>query len=591
MSSPQKFANLVDLFEKSCQSFASNDLFGTKKNGTWQWISYAEVKRRVDLARAGLAGLGVGPGDKVAIIANNRVEWAVLAYATYGLGAAFVPMYEAQHYEDWQFIVEDCEAKILVVANQTIFGKVERMLTEIPTLKHIVNLDGDASQATSYVHLLAEGEKKPVAATHPASSDVAGLIYTSGTTGKPKGVLLTHSNLASNVSAVQDFFPAAADDRSLSFLPWAHSFGQTCELHLMLSVGASMALNSATDKLIEELGEVKPTMLFSVPRIFNRLYDVINKQIAERPPFIQAIFHDALKAAGKKRDGQSLSLAEKIKYAFADKFIFSKPRARLGGRLRYAASGGAALSKDVAEFIDGLGITVYEGYGLTETSPIATTNSPQGRKIGSVGRPIPGVRIEIDKKVTGDDKNGEILVYGHNVMKGYYKRDDENALVLTGDGGFRTGDMGHVDAEGFLWITGRIKEQYKLENGKYVVPSPIEEDLKLSPFITNIMIHGQNKPFNVAVIVPDEATVKKFASEQNLGGSYEELLKTPQVKDKIASELDTFSKNLKGFDKIKKFILIPEDFSVQNDMLTPSLKLKRRNVIKQWGDEIEKLYK
>jgi len=586
-----KFNSLVDLFEKSCQSYGSRDLFGTKRDGAWNWISYAEVKRRVDDARGGLAALGVGKGDKVGIIANNRVEWAVMAYATYSLGAAFVPMYEAQHAEEWSFIVNDCSAKVLVVASRAIYEKVKGLPSTIESLKHVVCLEGDASDASSYAHLLDQGKKAPVAPFFPESGDLAGLIYTSGTTGLPKGVLLSHGNFSSNVSAVHEIFPMDSNDRSLSFLPWAHSFGQTCELHCLLSMGASIALNSAVDKLVDELGEVKPTLLFSVPRIFNRLYDVINKGVSERPAPLQALFKSALRTASARRDGKPVSLVDSVKFTIADKLIFSKARARLGGRLRYAFSGGAALSRDVAEFIDNLGIVVYEGYGLTETSPIANANCPSGRKIGSVGRAIPGVKIVIDKSVTGDEKNGEIVVYGPNIMQGYHNRPEENDKVLMPDGGFRTGDMGNIDADGFLWITGRIKEQYKLENGKYVVPSPLEEQLKLSPFITNVMIFGDNKPFNVALIVPDQGSLTKWAAANGVSGSFEEMLKNDKVKQKMGQELDTFGKEFRAFDRVKKFAMIPEDFTVQNEMLTPSMKLKRRKVLEKWGAEIEALYK
>jgi long-chain acyl-CoA synthetase len=393
------------------------------------------------------------------------------------------------------------------------------------------------------------------------------------------------------VSAVHQIFPMDAADRSLSFLPWAHSFGQTCELHCLLSMGASMALNSVVEKLVDELSEVKPTLLFSVPRIFNRLYDKITKDISSKPAPIQVLFKGALRTAAAKRDGKPVGVADKIKLAIADKLIFTKVRGRLGGNLKYAFSGGAALSKEVAEFIDGLGILVYEGYGLTETSPIATANCPSGRKIGSVGKAIPDVKIVIDKTVTGDDKNGEIIVHGPNIMQGYHNRPDENEKVLMPDRGFRTGDMGHVDSDGFLWITGRIKEQYKLENGKYVVPSPLEEQLKLSRFITNVMIFGDNKPFNVALIVPDPDSLKEWASANGVSGSIEELVKNDKVKQKVGQELEEYSKEFRAFDKIKKFALIPEDFTVQNEMLTPSMKLKRRNVLKKWGAEIEALYR
>jgi long-chain acyl-CoA synthetase len=584
------FTSIVDLFEQSVKKFADRELFGVKKDGVWSFVTYADVKKSVDKARAGLAAIGFKAGDRLAIIANNRVEWAVAAYAANGLGGAVVPMYEVQHAEEWEFIINDCSATVLLVANKKILAKIKAFSDKLTTLEHTICIEGPASEEGSYAWLLEQGKAADVAPIEPDSKDTACFIYTSGTTGQPKGVILSHGNIISNVNGVQDLLDVTPADRSLSFLPWAHSFGFTCELHHMVSRGASMALNSAVENLVAELAEVKPTMLYAVPRIFNRIYDSVSKQMAEKSPLIQGLFKDGLRLSNKARDGEALSAVENVKLWIAKKVIFSKIIAKFGGNLKYAFSGGAALSKDVANFIDGMGIVVYEGYGLTETSPIATANSPKGRRVGSVGKPIPGVEIIIDKKATGDETNGEILVKGPNIMQGYHKRQEENDAVLMADGSFRTGDMGHVDSDGFLWITGRIKEQYKLENGKYIVPSPLEEELKLSPWIINVMIHGANKPFNVALIVPDPDTVKKWAAAEGVSGSYEEILEDKKTLKKMGEELEKASAAFRGIDKVKKFALVSEDFSTTNDMLTPSLKLKRRNVIKKYNDKIEALY-
>jgi long-chain acyl-CoA synthetase len=257
--------------------------------------------------------------------------------------------------------------------------------------------------------------------------------------------------------------------------------------------------------------------------------------------------------------------------------------------MKYAVSGAAALAPEIAEFVDALGITVYEGYGLTETSPIVSVNLPGARKMGTVGRPVDGVRVVIDRSVTGDEKSGEIVVYGPNVMQGYHNRPEDTRAVFTPDGGFRTGDLGYLDEEGYLCITGRIKEQYKLENGKFVVPSPLEEKLKLSPFIANVMIYGDNKPFNVAVVVPNVDTMREWATTHGLG-NHQDLLVNPKVRDKIKEELDKYSEGFKGYERIRAFALVGEDFTQQNDLLTPKLSLKRRNVLQKWGNEIQRLY-
>jgi long-chain acyl-CoA synthetase len=601
MASSGHFDTIVDIYKQSIPAFATRPLFGVKKAGAWSWMTYAEFGKAVDRARRGLGELGVGKGDKVAIIANNRPEWAVAAYATYGRAAAFVPMYEQQPEKDWEYMVKDSETKVLFVATIAIYEKIKYFLTSIPTLEHIVVLEeavepGPREKASSYADLLALGDKAPAGDAYvlPTKDDVAGFIYTSGTTGTPKGVILSHSNIASNVNAVEAIFPMAPDDRSLSFLPWAHSFGQTCELHALFSRGASMGLAESVEKIIDNLAEVQPTLLFSVPRIFNKLYAAVQKQLASKPPFIQKMVKSALKASGKKRDEKPLSIGEKLVIALTDKLVFSKVRARFGGRLKYAFSGGAAISKDVAEFIDSLGVTVYEGYGLTETSPISTANCPGHRRIGSVGRAIPHVRVEIDSTAGGGEKNGykegEIVVYGPNIMVGYHNRPEDNAAVFTEGRGFRTGDMGYVDSEGYVYITGRIKEQYKLENGKYVVPTPLEEELKLSPYVANVMVYGDNRPFNVALIVLNVDAVKSWAAKEGVSIPEGGLLTHEKVRALMKGEVERYSEKFKGFESVREFALIDQDFTTDNGMLTPSLKLKRRKVLEEFGPVLDTLY-
>ena len=586
-----KFENLVDMFERSAKAYGPRELFGTKKNGQWGWTTYAELGTLVESFRGGLAALGIKHGDRVCIISNNRVEWAVVAYACLGLGAAVVPMYEAQLAKEWAFIAKDCEAVAFVTANKEIHEKARAVLADAPSVKHLIGFGLPSEDPLSYEAILAAGKAAPSPSIHPEPADTACFIYTSGTTGNPKGVILSHANIVSNINAVQSMLPIGGDDRSLSFLPWAHSFGHTCELHTLLSRGASMALCEAVDKIIPNLAEVKPTLLMSVPRIFNKIYDGVNKQMTEKPAVVRSLFQAGIRAANKQRKGGALSLLEKATLAIADRVVFSKIRLKFGGRLKYAFSGGSALSKDIAEFIDALGITVYEGYGLTETSPIATVNRPGGHRIGSVGQALPGVKILIDKTKAEDGKTGEVIVDGPNVMVGYHNRDQDNKDVFTETRAFRTGDLGYLDDDGFLYITGRIKEQYKLENGKYVAPAPLEEYLKLSPFIINAMVYGDNKLFNVALIVPDLAAVKKWAAAAGLSTeSDEKLLAHAKVKEMLQGEVDKASSNFKGFERVKKIALTAEDFTTENGMLTPSLKVKRRFVWQQYGKQIESLY-
>ncbi len=582
------FENLVQIYERSCREFADRQLFGVKQGTEWRWITYREFGALVEAFRGGLASLGVGRGDVVAIVANNRVEWAVACYATYGLGAAYVPMYQDQLDKEWQFILGDCRAKVAIGATGAITEKLRRMQPELPALQHIVGLELPASDDHSYAALLEAGRAHPVAAVSPSPDDVAGLIYTSGTTGMPKGVILSHGNITSNVNAIHQVFEFQPDDRSLAFLPWAHSFGQTCELHCLLSMGCSLAINDDIKNLVANLAEVKPTVLYAVPRVFNRLYDGVNAQIAAKPGIIQWLFKRGVEIATRKAKGEQIGAVDGMLLSLADRLIFSTVRARFGGRLKYAISGSAALSPEVAAFIDALGITVYEGYGLTETSPIATANYPTARKMGSVGKPIPGVSIQIDRSVTGDPVHGEIIIKGPNVMQGYHNRPEENAAVMMEDRSFRSGDMGYLDPDGFLYITGRIKEQYKLENGKYVVPSPLEEKLKLSPYIANIMIHGANKPHNVALVIPDLEALRGWAAKENV--VLDDVPRNERVRELLRREIEAHGRDLKGYERVQAFVVVVEDFTTDNGMLTPTLKLKRRVVLQRYGEDLDALY-
>jgi len=584
-----KYTNLVAMLQDSFTRFADRPLFGTKTPEGWKWTTYGEVSRMVDKFRAALSGLGVKKGDSVAVISNNRVEWAVGAWATYGLGASYVPMYEAQLERDWKYILADSRSKLCLCANDRIFGRVSELKKELPSLEHVVNFDGTAADATSFRHLVEKTEPT-VPATAPSDKDIAGFIYTSGTTGNPKGVLLTHTNLASNVSAIGDIIPFDPGDRSLAFLPWAHSFGQTVELHGMTSIGASIAICEAVEKLTDNLAEVKPSILIAVPRIFNRIYDSVQKNMATKPAPIQMIFRGGLRAAAKQKNGESLSLGESLVLTLARKLVFSKVIAKVGGRLKYVVSGSAALSKDVAEFIDNMGIMVFEGYGLTETSPVASANMPGARRIGSVGKPVPGVEIKIDHEASGDPEQGEIVIFGHCVMAGYHNLPEETKAVFTPDGGFRSGDLGRFDKDGFLFITGRIKEQYKLETGKYVAPAHLEEQLQLSPYIAQIMVHGANRPYNVAIVVPDMVSLKEWAAKQGISTATDKLLADAHTSEIIRAELDRFSSEFKSYDKVKKFVLVGEEFTVANDLLTQTLKVKRRNVVKKYEAQIDALY-
>ena len=592
----KEFNTLVELYERSIRNYANNPLFGVKKNGRYEWITYRDFDAQVAAFRAALAQLGVGKGDVVAIIANNSVDWAVAAYATYCRAASFCPMYESQLLKEWEYIVRDSGTKVLLVSTQEIYDKVKSLTKSVDSLERVLFFEGDETHEDSVATHMEEGRKHPVENEHPKPDDLAGFIYTSGTTGNPKGVLLSHKNTTFNVGAVTELELLRADDVSLAFLPWAHVFGQNCELHVMFSIGASMGLVEDVTTIIANLSEVRPTALFAVPRIFNRIYDALAKKMEQEPPLKQKLFAAAMANSERLREleerNQS-SIAVNLKDAFFDKLVFSKVRERFGGRMRFAISGGAALNPEVARFIDNLHINVYEGYGLSETSPLVSVNIPGARKIGSVGQTIPGVDVVI-RDVEGYEPGiGEVCVLGDCVMQGYHNQPEktEEVIEMLDDGRrlFHTGDLGRKDEDNFIWILGRVKEQYKLANGKYVVPSPIEETFSLSPYILQTMIEGANHTNNMAVVVIDKDAVSTWASEHGVPAS--ELLTHQKVIDLIKSEIDRVGSDLKSYERPKDVILDDVEWTPENDMLTPKMSLKRRMVMEKFGPRLEDLHK
>lgn len=596
----ETFSSLVDMQRRAVAQFGHCDCFGTKVEGEMQWLTYQQVGEQIDQFRAALAKLGVQRGDKVAVIANNRVEWAVGAYASYGLGAHYVPMYEAQKVEDWEYILDDCGAKVLLVSSEAIYERCRGLVDSLANLEHLVCFEAEASAEHAFAHQLQLGAAEPVEPIEPEGEETAGLIYTSGTTGKPKGVVLTHDNIVSNVNAVQSLFPMTDDDVSCSFLPWAHSFGQVVELHVLFSRGAAIGLAESPQTLLEDFLLVRPTLLFAVPRVFNRIYDGLQKRMAGEKPLVRWLFSRGMSVAQRRRklfeSGASSTWLD-LQHALFDRLVFRKIKDRFGGRLQYVFSGGAALSQEVGEFIDDIGIVVFEGYGLTETSPIVSANHPEARRIGTVGKPLPGVEVFIcdeDQRPLPPETDGEVVVVGPNVMEGYYERPDATGEVifdLQGKRAFRTGDMGRLTADGFLKITGRFKEQYKLENGKYVVPTPLEDRLKLSGFINQVFLFGDNRVHNVCLVVPDFEALAAWAKEQGIEDrSAAALCADERAHAKVGEQLAEYAADFKGYERPKAWALLAEEFSVDNGLLTPKMSVKRRLVVQRYQAEIDALY-
>src|SRR5208283_4669552 len=589
--------NLVDWWAQSVTKFADRKLFGTKnKNGVYEWVTYKEIGNRIDNLRAGLTQLGIGKDDAVGIIANNRLEWPIVGFATWGCLARFVPMYEAELVHVWKYIIADSGIKVLFVSTPEIYEKIKDFPKHIPTLKLIIIIESEAEN--SMAALEKKGSAKPVAWQSPAAEDVAELIYTSGTTGNPKGVLLMHMNFTSNSHAGLKLYPELYENElvSLTILPWAHTFGQTAELFAIIRLGGAMGMIENTKTIVNDIVEVKPTFIIAVPTVFNRIYDGLWNKMNKDGGVAKALFVMGVEAAKKKREfaekGRS-DFMTNIKFKFADKIVFKKIRERLGGRMLGSMTGSAAMNVEISKFFFDIGIPIYDCYGLTETSPGITMNGSQAYRIGSVGSAIEKVKVVIDNSVVEEGAtDGEIIAYGPNVMKGYHNRPEDTKAALTPDGGFRTGDRGRLDKDGYLFITGRIKEQYKLENGKFCFPVSLEENICLTSFVQQALVYGTGRPYNICIIVPDFDVLLDYAKEKGLPTDTKTLVSRQDIIDMIGeSVIRQLKGKFGGYEIPKKFLLLSEPFSLDNGMLTQTMKLKRKVVLDKLNDRIEALYK
>ena len=586
--------NLVDLFEDSVAKHASCNLFGTKNKTTdqYEWVTYGAVAERVNNLRGALNKLGLSKGEKVGVIVSNSVEWFICCQATHGLGGVFVPMYEKELQKVWQYIIQDADIKILFVSNQKIYDVVKSFQKDIPTLREVIILYGEGDN--SLTALEKTGKANPVPSYKPHWSETAFIIYTSGTTGDPKGVLLHHGNMTHNAQECRLTFDITEKEIGLSILPWAHSFGLTADLHCYLLGGGSLGFAESAEKLTINFSEVKPTGMSAVPRVFNIIYDKIQQGVSADPEK-KKVFDAAVAEAVKNRD-----LKEKTEeFKFYDAVAFSVVRNIFGGRLKHVVTGGALMKPEIALFFADVGVPTYDGYGLSETSPVISNNSPlRGNKYGTVGKAFKDTRIIIDKSRVGEDSpDGEIVVYGAQVMQGYHNKPaitKEAMMPDTWNGlpGVRTGDRGWLDEEGYLHITGRFKDEYKLENGKYVHPESIENEMKILRYVANAIVYGEGRLYNVALVVPDfEAMKGDPKTAAWVQGTHEETIANKECTDFIAQQItEHLRKTFGGYEIPQKFLYITEDFTVDNGMLTQTMKLIRRNVMKKYGDQLKALY-
>ncbi|MFI5091893.1 MAG: long-chain fatty acid--CoA ligase [Candidatus Acidiferrum sp.] len=561
----------------------------------WKSISSEEFLRRVAGLSSAFVELGVKPGDRVGLFAANRPEWHTADFAITGAGGVTVPIYFNESPERITYILKHCGAKFVFAAGTAQMQKLQAVRAQLPELEQIVIADCDSDLPADYLRyetLIAAAGGADIAAYRMRASQVlpgqlASLIYTSGTTGEPKGVMLTHTNFCSNVAdscANVKFEPKS--DVAISFLPLAHVYGRMLD-YTYLFHGITVAYVEAVEQVAQALLEIHPTLLAAVPRAFEKIYARIVEQGSTRTGIERKIFDWSMRVAGRSalwRSGEkSAGLGLKIEWGLADKLVYSKIRAGTGGKLRLVFSGGAPLAKELAEFFWAVGVPIYQGYGLTETSPVLTTNYPENR-MGSSGKPIPNVELRIAE-------DAEILAKGPCVMQGYYKSPEATREVLSTDGWFSTGDIGYLDKDNYLFITDRKKDLIKTAAGKFVAPQPIENALKTSPYILNAMVVGDKRKFISALIVPNPATVAAKAAQQGIKfSSNEELVAHHFVRALLESEVKRLTANLAQYETIKRFALLPEDFTFHNGSLTFTLKLKRRVVEQQFHDVIDKLY-
>ncbi len=569
-----------------------------KRDDAWRDISYAEVRDKVLAIAFGLRELGVTVGQHVALLSENRPEWAYADYACLLNRCADVPVYPTLPSGQISYILRDSGAVAIFVSSRAQLDKVLdiRSPDVTPALRHIIAMDPDASGpgVMPLSDLMDRG--RAAAAKYPRwkeealqvkPGDLATLIYTSGTTGDPKGVMLTHGNLASNVVTASGCIALVDGDEALSFLPLSHVFERMAGHYLLWHAGTLVNYAQSIDTVSTDMIERRPTVVLSVPRLYEKIYARVLEGSA-KSPVKKKIFTWARRWGEQWTD---LVLAKKpvpagvaVRKAIGDKLVFSKLRARTGGRLRFFVSGGAPLSAEIAKFFYTAGLPIFEGYGLTETSPVISVNTPEAIRMGTVGRPVPGVEV----KIAGD---GEILCRGPNVMKGYYNKPEASREVIDQDGWFHTGDIGEVDPEGFLRITDRKKDIIVTAGGKNIAPQPIENRVKTNPFIVNAVMIGDKRKYPVMLIVPNLEALRSWAAEREMSvGDDAALISDREVNEKIEREVKRALRDLAHFEMPKKVLLIERDFSIETGELTPTLKVKRRIVEKNYQKQIDALY-
>jgi len=591
------YSRLFDCLEHQLTNFPKNDMLVAKEKGAWKNYSTQESADIINRLSAGLLQLGVSGNDfspegsdKIAIISNNRPEWIFTDLAVQQIGAILVPVYPTTNPLELQFILNDASVKYIFVANEELLLKINSLLDKVPSIQAVYTFD-KIYGAKNWMEVcdLAYSEltdkvnniKKAI-----PEDQVATIIYTSGTTGTPKGVMLTHKNLCSNVKFAKESFPFedAPNSKVLSFLPLNHIFEKTCS-YIYLFSGIGIYYAESLETIGDNLKEIKPDGFTTVPRLLEKVFEKIMAKGAELTGAKRKLFFWAVDLAEKYDNRISGGIWYNLQLAIANKLIFSKWREALGGNISYIITGGAACQVKLLRIFNAAGISVFEGYGPTENSPVISVNRKEkgGTKFGTVGPPINGIKVKLAE-------DGEILVSGPCVMKGYYKRLDLTAETIV-DGWLLTGDIGVWDEKKFLKITDRKKELFKTSGGKYVAPQPIENKLKESPFIEQIMIVGAEKKFVGALIVPSFATLKEWMREKGIPyTTNEDVVHHPKVLELYRELVESFNKFFNHVEQIKKFELLPREWSIETGEMTPKMSLKRKVVMEKFKDTFERIY-
>ncbi|MEO8191284.1 MAG: long-chain fatty acid--CoA ligase [Acidobacteriota bacterium] len=585
---------LCDIFRNAAAS-GKPDLLISKVGGVWRPISAADFGFTVRALSLGLNALGIQPGDRVAILSENRPEWAMADYAILCAGGWSVPIYPTLPANQIAPLLNDCAARAIFVSTAEQLAKVSAIQKQCEALEYVICLEAPPTALEGYMSFGAAVDKgRATLEMTPAlfeqraqrvkPEDVATIIYTSGTTGEPKGAMLTHGNFVQNVEGSLQNIPITGDAVALSFLPLSHVFERMLD-YAYLYRSASIAYAESIEKLKDNFLEVNPHCFGAVPRVYEKVQARILDKVASAPAVRRKLFHWAVGVGRENLERQERGEApsSSLKMKLADKLVLHKIRALLGSRFRFAVSGGAPLARDLAQFFLGAGVTIYEGYGLTETSPVIAVNGPKAWKLGTVGHPLKNVEVSIAP-------DGEILTRGPHVMKGYFRKPEATAEAIDRDGWFHTGDIGHLDEGGFLMITDRKKDLIVLASGKKAAPQPIENELKKSPYIDMPIVLGDRHKFLAALIVPKFDRLRELAKEQHFEFAPESIDANPKIRALFQKEIDTYNEGRPHHEQIRAFALLPADLTVEDGSITPTLKVKRRILEKRYEDLIHAMY-